>query len=412
MENAQGCSRRNEAALLWQGIIFFVGLSFIDGNAVVPVFVNSMGGSLALAGLLSAVRVVPSVTAQMFIGLRASGVNNLPRFVSILMAAAYSMPLLMAAFLLPDIGAAFQLAAFLVLYMLLWAGDGSCMIGWYDLFGRLVAPRRRGLILGWQQMFGSMGALLCSMAVRSILSSEALPLRYRYAILFACASLLMAGSAAVMARVRDAPHRAVRRENPLKHIREFPALFRSHAGFRRMTAVQALQGVAAMALPILILFSKQTFALSLSATAWLIPLQTAGLLSGGMLWGAVSHRLGNRFVIALNQCNILLTLLLASAAALLGAVWLAFPLAFLSGISFSCWMGYMNHIADIVPEGKRPQYFVMSNLVNIPITFLPGLAGLLAGAVGFVPVFGICIAAACGSAVLAFALTPNPSPIA
>lgn len=407
MDDQNRFRRRNESALLWQGIIFFLGLAFIDGNAVVSVFIASMGGSLALAGLVSAVRVVPSTLMQLFVGIQAGRVKNLPRTITILMAVFYSMPLVMAAMLLAGLANGIALAIFLVLYGLLWAGDGCILIGWYDLFGRLADPRRRGLILGWQQMFGGILALIGSAAAGFVLGTGSLPLTTRYAILFALAGLFLGGSAIAMSFVRDTPHRAVNQDNPLKHIAAFPSLYRANRAFRRVTAVQALQGVAVAALPLLILFSKGTFSFSLAVTAWLIPAQTAGSLAGGLIWGVVSHRFGNLRIIQLDQINILLIMALAVAAALTGWAWLAFPLAFLSGITFAAWMGFPNYIIDITGEQQRPQYLVMSSLVNLPFTFMPLLAGKLAESFGFLPVFIACIAAAAASLVLAFGLRPE-----
>jgi hypothetical protein len=405
MNEQQRFQKRNEAGFLWQGIIFFFGLAFIDGNAVVPVFISAMGGSLALAGLASAVHVAPSILMQLFVGVQSGKIRNLPRFISILMAIAYGLPFIMAALLITNIATSAALVLFLVLYAMLWAGDGSLVIGWYDLFGRVCDPRRRGLVFGRQQLFGGFLALGGSYVVRLVLGAEAIPVRSRYAILFTIAAVAMSGSAIAMAFVRDVPHRVMRHDSFLKQISAFPALFKESKLFRRMTAVQALQGVAVMSLPILVLFSKQTFSIPLAMTGWLVTAQITGSLSGGYIWGAVSHRLGNNRVIQLNQCNILLIVSLAIVSALTGASPMAYVLAFLSGITFSCWMAYPNYIIDIVSESQRPQYLVMSSLVGLPFTFMPYVAGLLADKFGFIAVFILCCAAVACSLVLSLRLS-------
>ncbi len=407
MENQFLFQRRNERALLWQGIIFFLGLAFIDGNAVVSVFISSMGGSLALAGLVSAIRVAPSTLMQLFVGIQAGRMKNLPRAITALMAVFYSLPLVMALVLAGGLANGPALLVFLVLYALLWAGDGCVLIGWYDLFGRLADPKRRGMILGWQQLFGGALALLGSAAVGFVLRQEGLALTARYAILFGLAGLFLGGSAIAMGFVRDVPHRQLNQDNPIKHIASFPALFRENGAFRRMTAVQALQGVAVSALPLLILFSKQEFSFSLATTALLIPMQTAGSLAGGLVWGLVSRRLGNLWIIRLDQANIALVMALAITAALTGWAWLAFPLAFLSGITFAAWMGFPNYVIDITTEQNRPQFLVMSSLVNLPFTFLPALMGSIAQSFGFLPVFAICAAAAAASLAVSSSLAKN-----
>lgn len=404
MEDRRRFYKRNETALLWQGIIFTAGLCYIDANAVLPVFVSSMGGSLALAGLVNAIHVVPSILGQFFVGVQSGRIRNLPRYITAVMSVAYFLPAVGGIVLFSGAGPSASLAVVLALYGLLWAGDGSVAIGWFDLFGRAADPRRRGMIMAWQLLFGGILALGGSSVVRIVLGAEGLPVTYRYAILFCMAGLIMAGSAVPMSFVRDAPHRVVTHEGLRSHLSSFPALFRASPIFRHMTAVQALQGIATMALPILVLFSGRTFSLSLAATAWLVTAQMAGSLSGGLVWGFVSHRLGNSRIIQLNQCNILTIMALATVASFTGAAWLAFPLAFLAGITFSSWLGYPNYIIDTMDEAKRPQYLVMSSLVGLPFTLMPWVAGMLAERFGFVPVFLLCIAAATASLTLSFGL--------
>jgi MFS family permease len=396
--------KRNEMALTWQGILFFAGFAFIDPNAVIPVFVSSIGGSLAMAGLAVAVRIVPSILAQLFIGIHSGSIRNVPKFISSVMCFAYAVPLAIAAMLLIPAARTLALPLFFVLFGLMWMGDGSTVIPWYDMLGRCVEERRRGLILGWQQLFGGAAALGCSAVVRWVLGMEAIPQQMRFAILFIGASLFLMPSAIIMARVKDKPRRIVPQENPLRHIREFPRLFFGNRRFLHSTAVQACQGVAVMAIPFLILFSRQTFSLSAAQAAGMIPVQIAGGLLGGLVWGQVSHRLGNRRVIQINQCVIVLVMLLGLVVSLTHLMFPIYPLALLGGLVSSCWMGYPNYIMDITSAADRPKYLILSSLINLPFTFMPALCGILAQTLGFTTVFALCLCIAAVGVVLSLRL--------
>ena len=404
MENQQRFFRRNELAILWQGVLFMAGLAFIDPNTVIPVFVATMSGSLAMAGLVSASRVIPSTLAQFFVGIRAGSIKDVPRYLIVAMLAAYSIPMLIAVMLFLPTPETILLPLFFVLSAILWLGDGSTAIPWFDFLGRAVNERRRGLLLGRMQILGGLAALGCSAVVKLVLGTEGLSVRTRYAVLFVCAAVFMLISVLSMARAKDAPHRKALTENPFKHIGTYPKLFISNKGFLKCIAVQACQGIAAMSIPFIILFSVQTFHLSNAQVGWMIPIQISGGLLGGFVWGQISHKFGNRRVIQANQCVLLLVMAVGLFTALSHMLLPIYPLALLAGASSSCWMGYPNYIMDIIAVEKRPQYLVMSSLANLPFTFLPYMAGLLAASVGFAPVFAICLLAAASGVALSFQL--------
>ena len=77
-ENAK-ISKRNYYMMIIEGSLFWIGASFIDGNAVVSVFINEATGSLRLAGLAAALRNAAPIVAQFLLGMYIAQVDNFGR---------------------------------------------------------------------------------------------------------------------------------------------------------------------------------------------------------------------------------------------------------------------------------------------------------------------------------------------
>ena len=65
--------------MIIEGSLFWIGASFIDGNAVVSVFINEATGSLRLAGLAAALRNAAPIVAQFLLGMYIAQVDNFGR---------------------------------------------------------------------------------------------------------------------------------------------------------------------------------------------------------------------------------------------------------------------------------------------------------------------------------------------
>ena len=81
-------SRRNYLLMIFEGAVFWIAASFIDGNNVVSVFINEATGSLQLAGLAATLRSAATIVAQFFLGMLLGGVTNYGRTFHIINACS------------------------------------------------------------------------------------------------------------------------------------------------------------------------------------------------------------------------------------------------------------------------------------------------------------------------------------
>lgn len=402
--------RRNFRALLVEGSLFLMGLSFLDINATIPVFIYAYTRSVLLAGLATTLNIAAPVVTQTIVGPFVGRIRDIPAYITRIMLVFRPLIVLMVPILFANLSPMLTVALFLVLYGLLWCSDGLIYVPWVGLFGRTVAPERRGRLLGYQQLWGGLGCLGTGFFIRHTLNRPDMADNQRFALLFGCAAALLAMSALIMLFVRDLP-RKDREEtvNPLHFYRRLPGYFRQNRPFQRLVAIRILAGFVSMISPFLVLYGVNTFSLTDGQMSTLVYLQIVGSLLGGVVWGYISSRKGNKYVIFTS-----LALGLFVPLAALGCLALSGPAAFallcfivvLNGMNAGSWLGYINYTMDIVEEAQWPYYMPLSNLILFPLSLIPFAAGALADHWGYEPLFVISAAAAVVALFLARRLRP------
>src|SRR5690349_9011254 len=118
--------------MLAQGILFSIGIAFIDTNTVVPLFIERFTGRAELAGAAASLRLTTSLVTQFVVGMSVPRIRNLPRYIAVMMFAGYSLPFLMAPILMAGGSAPLVVGSLLAVVALLWVADGAIVIAWYD----------------------------------------------------------------------------------------------------------------------------------------------------------------------------------------------------------------------------------------------------------------------------------------
>lgn len=409
--NEQAVQRRNYRALLAEGSFFITGMAFMNASSVIPVFIHTYTRSVLLAGLATTITHAASIILQVVVGPYVRSIRNVPAYITRVMFLFRPLPFIMIPLLYIHPDPWLTVAVFLLIYTLLFAGDGLILVPWTDLFSRTVSSGKRGSLLGTQQLIGGVGALLAGLIVKAVLDSPHLVNDQRYAIIFGASALFLTLSAATMPFTRDLPRTTeATRPGHRQYYKALPLYLRRHAGFRQVVLIRILSFVMAMIAPFVILFGQNKLALSPGAVSTLIYIQLVGGLSGGVIWGRVSRILGNHRVILLTQG---LGLLLAFSMMVITLpfqqllpVYLIWPLVFINGVNLSAWIGFMNHTIDIVSDEERTIYLLISNLTVFPFSFLPFLAGLFVHHFGYLPVFIVSTLAGVVSLLLALRLKP------
>lgn len=391
--------KRNFVALVAEGTFFYIGMAFIDVNAVIPVFIFTYTQSLKLAGLATTINLAASVICQTLVGPYIKSIKNVPAYITRLMFIFRPLTLMMVPVLFSSLDPLAIVLIFLGIYALLFGGDGLVVVPWTDLFGRTILQENRGKLLGYQQLFGGIGSLAAGFLIKFVLEYAGISNAVRYSIIFSCAAAALIVSALAMMLARDLPHpvSALPAKN-WHYYAQMPACLKKNPAFVRLAVIKILSSFTGMIAPFLILYGKGLFDLDASQVSTLIYIQICGGLCGGILWGMVSSRFGNKYVIRTSLITGLLIPVYAISFILftnLSFSWyLLLPLILANGMNMGSWVGFLNYTIDIVSEEDRTVYLLLSNLITFPLTILAFLAGIIADIAGFVPLFCISILSA------------------
>ena len=382
----QKCNMRY---LTLEGTIFFIGIAFINQNTIVSLFINEYSGGLMLAGLAATIKVAASLIPKLIVGSYLTSIQDMPKFCTKLMMFARPLFILMVPFLLIFSQAKITVWIFLLLYLIFWCMNGVITMPWMDIFSRTVSIQNRGTVIGNQQLFGGIGAVLSGLTIKLILDNRTLSIDIKYCIIFTLGSLIMFLSSLAMGSAKDLPRKEIgKQSNILSFFNELPYHFKSNRAFTHMAVVECVAKISDVFVPFIIIFMRDEFLLNSQQISTLLSIQLAGSIIGGVLWGNLSKRLGNKYVIMLSQGIVLLycslTIYATYNKGLDGLFYLICCINILSSINSGSWLGFFNYTLDVSSEKNRPNLLVLRSLILFPISFFNLLFGALADHAGLI----------------------------
>lgn len=389
--------KRNFIAMMFEGGVFFGGLSFVDPSMIVSVFIEMMTGNLALVGLTNSLRNASTQAAQILSGLYADKIKHPKHFMVLIMILSRIPPFIMAGavLFLPDIPSAYVVA---ILISVIFILDGSIMIPWLDYVSRALVGKLRSSMMGFQHAIGSTLAFGFSYVIRWFLDNGTLSNDHKFAYLFAIGGFLCISSAFIFLFTKVEGKKDVgKHDQSFSYmLKSMPRLAFKNKDFLDYIYVNMLGSVSIMMVGFTVVFVKNTLGLSLFQIGNMIIVQTVGSIICGVVWGQISQHFGNRITIILSQVMLIIVAILAiiianSPIISKSSIWLV---AFLGGVTISTRVYYFNYVIDIVRESQRTRYLMIDSIIKLPLAALPAIAGMLVKNVGYTIIYSVVIVAA------------------
>jgi Na+/melibiose symporter-like transporter len=282
---------------------------------------------------------------------------------------------------------------FICMQSLFFFADGLVALCWQSVNAHTIAPRDRGPVQGYQQFISALVGLLSASVIKALMDSPLEP-NLRYALIFGAGGVIYIVNAFLLRQIKDIPlEEPARLPAPTLggYLRGLLALWRERRDFRRILYGRLLFNSSLMATSILLLFGARDMALTPEQISSMIYVQIAGQLVGGPLFGLINRHLGNAKTMLLG--NLFSVLVGALGVGLFLAprgappFWPVAALIFTASAQQVSYMGYVNAVYERMPKDVLPGYMVLQQLMLLPLTALPYLAGLLAQQVSFLPLF-------------------------
>lgn len=384
---------RNFWTLAVNQIAMRIGWVFRTETVIIPTFVDGLGASGAVRGLLPVIGRIGASLPQL---LAAPALSRLPRQKGAYFVAncLQGFPWVLIALLLLFIplspGA--MLAWFMVLYTLSAAGYGLCSLSFGTLQGKLIPPRQRGKLLA---SFGLVGGTSAIVGAALLLPLFLTAQKTDYGPVFALCGGLFVVATFILLGIREpaVPPRGLP-PGLGGFIRDSWRMMGQDRNFRLLIWVVTLMYLTLLLFPHYTVFGMRRVGVTPQSFVTLIIAQNSVNAAGSFLFGNLADRRGNRAMLRLMTVVAATVPLLAVLISCLPASIAphAYPVVYAClGFTPVSQRIVTNYTLEIAPQERHPQYLgILSVMQAIPI-FASPLVGWAIDRISFEPVF-LCFA--------------------
>ncbi len=373
---------------------------FVDSVAspylVLSVFVNALGGSNLLVGLLPAIANGGWFLPQFFISHR---LQALPRKLGVYIAVAIvriiSWSLLtVATFFIASHNPDALLAIFFALYTTYSIAAGFSGTPFMDIVAKTVPAKRRGMYFGNRDLFGALTSIGGGYLVEKLLNPQIAPaFPLNFGLLFLIVGIaVFIGLGAFSLTVEPAESNVVSQVTFREQLRAARQLVRENRMYRRFLLTRIMLAIADLAGPFYAIYATRELNIPIETLGIYIGISTLTSLIANPIWSRISDRRGNRIVlVGAATCLLTLPALALGFGFLPVGATLGLPfgiLYFISGIARpAANIAYPSYLLEIAPASQRSLYISFTNSILGIATFIPVIGGVLLDLLGFRPVF-------------------------
>ena len=401
IQSITAAARRRDFNLgVLNGVLFGGVDTLFDPSLVLVTFASFLTDSPILLGLVYPMSQAGWFLPQLWVsGWFQSKPTALPIYRVMAVIRTICLVLLaLTAYAVEDKG--WQLFLFFTLLMANQLAAGFSGLSFMDVVAKVVPPGERGLFFAWRLSLGSLLGVGAGVWVRSLLS-ETSPIRFpnNFALMFAVASVLAAAGMAAFAALREPINQAlVPRASLIGQLRRARTALQTDPNFRGFLGLRLALIGGSMATPFFTVFAAQRLQVAAGAVGIFLSANIAASLVAYIVWGQLSARRGNRFVLRIGAGLGVLVLAFALMAwplsRLLGAQTLIVLIFILVGVrdaAVGVSLGPL--LLDMAPPAARSLYIGFTNtLVGITV-LLTGIGGFIVDGAGFPALFVISLLA-------------------
>jgi len=374
---------------LIDGVLFFVGLSFIASSTILPLYISRLTDNPFAIGLFAAISSAGYLVPQLF---TANWVQKQPlkKVIPVRIGLFHiRLPVLLLgpsaflAFRSPELA----LIAFFILATWQILGTGITMVGWQDMIAKIFPVENRGRFMGLTRFFGTFSGVLGAGIAAWLLEQYEFP--YGYAFCFLLAGIFFLVSWIFLAMTRETPEPPT--ESPksqLEFWRHLPSIFKEDKNFRNYNISRIIATGSGISLGFMAVYTIQRWDLSDSQSAIFTTCLLLGQAVGFLLFGWLSDRKGHKIVLELGY----LASVVAAGLAYLAPGPSGFYAVFaMTGISTAGMMlSGMMIVFELSKHDQRPTYIGLSStIIGIFSALTPLLGSWLVNRFSYQVNFGV-----------------------
>ncbi len=399
--------KRNFILGISNGIFFNIGLAFLSGSTVLPIFMAHLTDSKILIGLATSIENIGWHLPQLFVAaatIHYSRQLGVYTRAAILRSIAF-LGIVVAVFALGEKNNDLLLVLFFFLFTFFAVSGGLAAVSFMDIVGKTIPANKRGTYFGMRMFIGGGLAALSGILVKKILGEYPFPVNFGLLFSLALVTVIIGlGSFAMVKEpvlANQRPHKSLK-----ENCREAFSLFQTDATYKLLFLVRITIGAFSLAYPFYILYAQKTLNIKPEAAGIFLSFEMLGYLVSNILWAYLSNRINNRLVLLLSAvCSVF-----PPVIALTNWLWplplglYALAFFFLGATNSGLFVGFFNYLLEIAPEEKRPLYVGFIHTVIFPTYFLSTLGGIIIQLTNFRVLFALTLFLALVSVYLSYRL--------
>ena len=397
--------RRNFSLGVVNGGMFIFAEALMSIDTVLTWFVQQLGGSNFLIGLVGPLRDAGWFLPQLFISHRLQREllkQPLYRRAAMVRLLAWLVWTL-AVFLLTQ-NPPLMLLVFFTAYAVNSLASGFAGLPFMEIVAKTIPPERRGSYFGARMFAGSLLSLLASVLVGVMLAeNNPAPFPQNVGVLFAVSFISAVLGLTAFALVKE-PRSEVRDDGITfaAHLQRAFRLPRYNRNLRYMLLARVAILLSYVAAPFFAIYSIDVLGAPPSIIGVYVGVRTVTALAINPVWSRLSDRRGNKLVMQLSTaCGVvmlvwvvLVSLAVRAASVPVGSLTYMFvPVFAWMGIyETGVGIGAINLTLEVAPASDRAIYIGLTNTVLGVAYISTAVSGLIVDAVGYEGVFSLGLA--------------------
>lgn len=374
-------SKHNFRAFLWHATFLAFAKNFMDVDTVIPAMIVESGGGALHIGFMTAIMLGGSSFTQLFfapyISNKSYKKNYLLLGINTRVFALFGLGILL--YLLTAKQGSYVLWMTFFFITLFSLAGAFANISYNDILGKSVNQDRRKTFFSSLQIISGIIVLGSAFLVKNILVWKEFPLNYAF-MFFAGAGILLIASGGFWAIREVTPSKL-----KIKGFKEFFGVLKTELKQNKKLGYFLgfinTQGIAISFLPFVILYAKETFGTQSSATGTFLIFKVIGIVFVSVLVLLGAKKLKYNVLL---YSNVLLSLLLAMLASLIGSAESLKYIFVLGGVVYSLYTMSMNGLLlEVSGTENRALYTGFAGAGNILPAIFPLIGGTLIKLFGF-----------------------------
>jgi MFS family permease len=354
------------------GSLFFLAMSFIAMQTIIPVFIQSLGGGAVAIGFLPILWTLGTSLPQIFLK-NEKFIPVIKPFVmkiAFYQRFAYLITGVVIILAFPHLPQHTNLILFFMLLSLCAFMGSLSSPNWFYLISKTVPVILRGRVIAIRQLIGSFLGIPSGIVITYILITFHAP--YNYGMLFVIFFLISIWSLVFLNKVREFPSEE-KSADTSKEKFTIRHLLKSNKNFKAYLAGDIVMQSIFTIVPFFVVYALKRFNLPDAAAGGFTIVYMIGMVVGNIIFGILPDYFGHK----VNILAMAASLALASFFAYVSQSIYAFYFVFICSAFANSILGIsrLAIILEMVEESKRRFYIAALSSIASPFV----LSGLLNG---------------------------------